>query len=456
MTEYGHGDMFQLGEVSGKANIYFINTYFRDANRFTNGWNTALFARGTNGEAIDTVWIENCTASNPGLTFFGKLNPIRFFFFDHNTIVNVAKYVFFFEQYEEAYFTNNLFINCNWEGECQSTYETQIQSQQDVKSGPAGVTNIMRINQDIWELGHGYAPAMEDVKFLSSNNLHFTSPFLQSYYNGEFNSVADYPLSSRTWSADIGEDDIPIQVENVPPRFLNDLTKQLIEEFPGIMAEGNYDNTKDPEMFTKGIASQEVGDEFAKWGRNNYGVAGEGETFDNVLIAFGDQDPTTVPGVETENGQGFADVMDLIENFSYQSDVRSTIDGRPLGSLAWWPDELQNYDGEAALANVVSYYEELLTSTAVEDEFPSEYNLENYPNPFNSSTVIHFTIAKSSKVKVVVYDSVGKNIELLANGTMHAGAHRMYWDASAHSAGLYYYTISIDDNSTSRKLILLK
>ena len=63
--------------------------------------------------------------------------------------------------------------------------------------------------------------------------------------------------------------------------------------------------------------------------RNNYGVAGPDETRDKTLMYFGDVNPQTVPGIEVEDGTGFTKISDLIEDFSYNADIRSTIDGKP-------------------------------------------------------------------------------------------------------------------------------
>ena len=86
-------------------------------------------------------------------------------------------------------------------------------------------------------------------------------------------------------------------------------------------------------------------------------------------------------------------------------------------------------------------------------EFPSEYNLSNYPNPFNVSTFINFTIPKSSEVKIAVYDLHGRTVESLVNRKMNAGIHQIEWNASNHPTGIYFYTISINDARTTRKLI---
>ncbi|GAB5554974.1 MAG: hypothetical protein Sapg2KO_45650 [Saprospiraceae bacterium] len=363
------GDLYNLRQVEGPANIFLKNCYFRDNSQFANSFNFAVVARGDNGEPIDSLVVQNTTVSNSGLTFFGKNNPINFVFFDHNTIVNTPKYVFFFEQYKEAYFTNNVFINCNWEGECRSTQETQLQSQAaNAATGghPVGITNLMEIDSNLWQLGHGFVPEMEDVKWLSSNNIHFTSPFLDKYYNGGFNDVGDYPLSYRAWSAEVDETDLPIPVTSVPPPFISAYTQNIIDQYEGVIAESNYDNTLDPDMVTKSIPNQEIGDEWARMARRNYGVPNPGD-FDVLSIAFGDLDPTTVPGVETEEGDGISAVTDFIEDFSYQADVRSKIDNLPMGSLLWWSNDVASYDEDAALQTVLDYYQFLLVGDTTEN-----------------------------------------------------------------------------------------
>ncbi|WP_235298720.1 T9SS type A sorting domain-containing protein [Portibacter marinus] len=454
VTEYAEGgDLFVMSSVEGAASFFLINSYFRDNSQFANSFNFAVVARGTNGEAIDTMWIQNCTVSNSGLTFFGKLNPIKFAFMDHNTIVNTPKYPLFFDQYEEAYFTNNMWINCNWEGECQSTWETQLPD--GVKSG---IVNLDTIDPMLWELGHGYVPDMNNVKFMVSNNLHYTSPFLDKYYAGEFNDVGPYPLSNRDWSAAISSEDLPIPVENIPIQFLNEKTLTLINDYEGIVENRNFNNELDPLMKTNGIADQEVGDEFAHFARNNYGVANEGETYNINMIAFGDQDPQTVPGIETENGDGFTHASDLIEDFSYEAEVRSSIDGLPLGSLLWWPDLQDDYNESEALANVKEHYEQVLLGTSVEEvnAFSALYELSNNPNPFSEFTSIQFSLDKSSLVKINIYNAQGQFITNLVNQKMNSGTQQVRWNVNDSNAGVYFYTISIDERTISKRLIVQK
>ncbi len=449
------GDLFNLRPVKGPMNIFFKNCYFRDNTQFENSWNFAVFARGDNGEPIDTLWIENTTVSNSGLTFFGKLNPTKFVFFDHNTIVNTPKYVFFFNQFLEAYFTNNIFINCNWEGECLATYLSQLPD--GVKSG---VTNLDTIDAYIWDLGHGYVPEQEDVKWLSSNNLHFTSPFLNNYYAGQYDdNPADYPISTRDWGFLPEGVTTPTEVENVPPVFINEITQTLIDDYSMIIAENNYDNTLDPLMHTKGIASQEVGDVYAKKAMKDYGVMPATMTWtddDKNLMAYGDRDPATFPGIETEDGGGFATVTDLIEDFSYDADVVSTIDARPLGSLQWFPNELASYDAVAALANIKNY---MSTVTSIEktDLVPVKYNLaQNYPNPFNPSTVISYTLPKASDVKLTVFNMLGQKVQTLVDAKQSVGKYTVRFDASELASGVYFYQIQAGNFMKVNKMLYVK
>ncbi len=345
--------------VKGLCSFIIKNCYFRDNSQLGNSWNHSVFERGDNGEQIDTLWVENTTVTNAGMPFFGKNNPVNFMFFNHNTIINTTKYPIWMERFKEAYITNNMFINCNYEGECQSTWETQL-----VGDGiRSGILNIDTVEADMWFDGN--APLQEDVKYFASNNLSFYSPYLDKYYSGGYNDVADYPISNRTWSPNVGDGDIPIQVY-APVSMFNERALGLANDWPQIIFDENIDNTTDPMLKTKSIRDQAAGDEFAKFIRANYGVGTETD-WDKTKMWFGDGDPQTIPGlangVPSEDSEftGMKDVTELPEDFSYSADLSSKIDMNHLGALSWFPSELAAYDGDAALAQVKSYYNNLLT-----------------------------------------------------------------------------------------------
>lgn len=88
--------------------------------------------------------------------------------------------------------------------------------------------------------------------------------------------------------------------------------------------------------------------------------------------------------------------------------------------------------------------------------------LQNYPNPFNPSTVIGFELSASCAVTLAVYDLVGREIARLVAGAVSAGHHERVWDASAVSAGVYFYRLVATPQGAAtaytetRKLLLVK
>jgi hypothetical protein len=81
---------------------------------------------------------------------------------------------------------------------------------------------------------------------------------------------------------------------------------------------------------------------------------------------------------------------------------------------------------------------------------------QNTPNPFNPSTTINFTLAKTGKVSVDIFNISGQKVDTLVNTTMNAGNHTATWNASKNSAGVYFYTVKSGDYSRTMKMTLLK
>ncbi|MCF7809743.1 T9SS type A sorting domain-containing protein [bacterium] len=94
----------------------------------------------------------------------------------------------------------------------------------------------------------------------------------------------------------------------------------------------------------------------------------------------------------------------------------------------------------------------------VEEPLPFEFALCNiYPNPFNSSTNIVFTVPHQSDVTLTIYDLMGRPAEILLNGKLQSnGKHSVSWNASTFPAGLYFVRLDAGGFSQSKKLILVK
>ncbi|MBE2256131.1 MAG: T9SS type A sorting domain-containing protein [Ignavibacteria bacterium] len=88
---------------------------------------------------------------------------------------------------------------------------------------------------------------------------------------------------------------------------------------------------------------------------------------------------------------------------------------------------------------------------------PTSFALnQNYPNPFNPKTKIRFDIAKATNVNLVVYNSLGQVVKELVNGMKSAGTYEAEFDASSLASGTYFYRLTTDDFTETKKMLLVK
>ena len=85
------------------------------------------------------------------------------------------------------------------------------------------------------------------------------------------------------------------------------------------------------------------------------------------------------------------------------------------------------------------------------------YELSNsYPNPFNPIATIKYSLPKSGEVSLIVYNLKGEEIIRLVNSNQNAGSHKVTWDASGVTSGVYIYRIQAGDFVRTRKMVFLK
>ncbi len=93
----------------------------------------------------------------------------------------------------------------------------------------------------------------------------------------------------------------------------------------------------------------------------------------------------------------------------------------------------------------------------VSGNFPDNFELmPNYPNPFNPSTMIKYSLPKPENVKIEVYNTLGQGVETLLNQHMKAGYHEVEFSAADLSSGIYYYRIEAGEFQDVKKMILLR
>lgn len=98
-----------------------------------------------------------------------------------------------------------------------------------------------------------------------------------------------------------------------------------------------------------------------------------------------------------------------------------------------------------------------VTATTENNLIPKENKLfDNYPNPFNPTTQIKYSVKENGFVTLKVYDILGKEVASLVNEEKQAGTYTVTFDASYLASGIYFYTITASDFQKTKKMILIK
>ncbi len=88
---------------------------------------------------------------------------------------------------------------------------------------------------------------------------------------------------------------------------------------------------------------------------------------------------------------------------------------------------------------------------------PSKFELkQNFPNPFNPSTYIEYSIPGKSFVSIIVYDILGKEVTTLVNSELNAGTYMTEFNASNLSSGVYFYSLRTKDFVETKRMLLTK
>ncbi|GAB1350425.1 hypothetical protein MASR1M107_26400 [Ignavibacteriales bacterium] len=151
--------------------------------------------------------------------------------------------------------------------------------------------------------------------------------------------------------------------------------------------------------------------------------------------------------IERNNGSGFAEIGSVagsgtttkIQNYSY-------IDKAATGGASYRLKQI-DFDGTASYSNTVD----------VNGLLPAELVLDqNFPNPFNPSTIIQFELPTSGHTSLKVYDVTGTQVTVLIDQEMSAGRHEMVFDVAGLPSGSYFCRLIQNGQSRSIKLVIMK
>jgi len=88
---------------------------------------------------------------------------------------------------------------------------------------------------------------------------------------------------------------------------------------------------------------------------------------------------------------------------------------------------------------------------------PTQFKLgQNFPNPFNSSTLISFSLPERAHVEITVFDITGKTMSVVTNQTFDAGSYNVHFNAASLPSGSYYYKMVAGQYASVQKLVVLK
>jgi hypothetical protein len=169
--------------------------------------------------------------------------------------------------------------------------------------------------------------------------------------------------------------------------------------------------------------------DFCEWYFTPQDQGGAGKTKSNATFSLD-------IGFDRRDIAYFDGTLDL--KFQQTSEAFTGADGSlPAGDLNWW-------------TGIVGVERE-------EGTVPETFSLEqNYPNPFNPATKIVYNIPTESKVKIEVFDILGRLVNTLVNETQIAGKYTVDFEASELSSGVYVYQLTTQNQILSKKMLLLK
>ncbi len=278
---------------------------------------------------------------------------------------------------------------------------------------------------------------ISDYTWYAADNVCVSSNTLDAYYHGTpDDGIEGAPASYLNWG---GLGNGPWKVINVPGVLMNSRVENMIADHNNIKAENNivYEFPAEDMGFGTDPLPQAAADVYIEWNRSKWGVP-DVTTPDIAITHFGDYDPNTIPGVETEDSStgGITRISDMIEDFSYTKSLPSHIDGKPIGALHWFD---LDYYHDVSLQAVKDAYHGFLHSGVKPADAES---LFVYPNPVRS--VLNVNNAKNADITITNLD--GRIVKSVKNVSSV--------NVSDLADGMYTVTIK-DGNSVSQQKVLI-
>ena len=150
------------------------------------------------------------------------------------------------------------------------------------------------------------------------------------------------------------------------------------------------------------------------------------------------------------------DSMSIAVKVHVPADLFASVDDTLYLEIASKLDNTVNASGKSVTQVTVTSADDD-NSSIIPDRFSL---LQNYPNPFNPETVISYSLKKSGKVHLEVYNLLGQSAAVLVDEYQDAGEYSVVWNAAGYGenypSGVYFYRLTVDELTLTRKMVLMK
>ncbi len=172
-------------------------------------------------------------------------------------------------------------------------------------------------------------------------------------------------------------------------------------------------------------------------------VSKTGTVYQYQIWPFFDETPDSEVNIITINESGEFD------NFGYQvaADELTLLVSSPHADV----------EGATNSGSVYFFDYQFVSNEETPGEEIIEYKLEqNYPNPFNPTTNINYQVKDAGLVRLTVFNLLGQAVQVLVNEQQATGSYTATFNASSLASGFYFYTLEVNNFSSTKKMMLIK
>ena len=144
------------------------------------------------------------------------------------------------------------------------------------------------------------------------------------------------------------------------------------------------------------------------------------------------------------------------------TDSSALVSSLAANTLYYWRVRATNALGTGPFSTSRSFTTGIQTGVDDQLQLPTEFALgQNFPNPFNPTTIISYQLPAASRTSLKVFDILGREVATLVDGEQASGYHQVVWSVASGSSGLYFYRLEAAGHdgtqfAATRKMLVIK